>query len=114
MDLERVQATLRQFARERDWEQFHHPKNLAMALAAESGELVEVFQWLSDVESRTAASDSAVVESASQEIADIFIYLVRLADVLGVDVARAVNDKIEANARRYPISTVRGIAGKQP
>lgn len=114
MDVRRVQEILREFAHERDWEQFHHPKNLAMALAGESGELVEIFQRLSEADSRAASSIPEVVESTRQELADVVIYALRLADVMDIDLERAVGDKIDSNARRYSVPSAKGNARKQP
>jgi dCTP diphosphatase len=105
---------LREFARQRDWEQFHHPKNLAMALSAECGELVEIFQWLGDEESRDAHRDPEIVQRARDEIADVFIYLVRLADVLNVSIEAAATDKLARNAERYSVADSRGNALKRP
>ncbi len=100
MDFAALSQRLGRFARERDWEQFHSPKNLSMALSVEVAELVEHFQWLTEAQS---ASPDAVDRGAlAAEIADIQIYLVMLADKLGVDVEEAVEDKIAANAIKYP------------
>lgn len=108
--LDKIKVRLRQFADERDWDQFHSPKNLAMALIVEAAELVEHFQWLTEKQSqKLPAGKLAEVE---QEIADIQIYLIRLADKLGIDVEKAVNDKIKLNEKRYPADKVRGKAGK--
>ena len=101
---------LRRFADARDWSQFHSPKNLVMALVAEVGELVEQFQWLS--EERSAALEPAQLEAVRLEMADVLIYLTRLADVLGVDLLGAAVDKIELNEQRYPADRVRGSARK--
>ena len=103
-------GTLRRFADERDWDQFHAPKNLAMALIVEAAELVEEFQWLD-------AGDSAAPEPdrrrrIEQEMADVLIYLVRLADKLDVDLPSAVDAKIEENERRYPADRARGSSAK--
>src|SRR5437879_3393412 len=106
MDIPMLQARLRQFASERDWEQFHTPKNLAMALAAECGEVLEVFQWLSPAEAATP--DEQTIAKAREELADVQIYLLRLADKLAVDLEQAVLDKIDANVLRYPASEVWG------
>ena len=100
MDVTTLSRRLREFARERDWEQFHSPKNLAMALSVEVAELVEHFQWLTEAQSLSPEHvDRAAVAA---EIADIQIYLVMLADKLDVDIAGAVDDKIQTNARKYP------------
>lgn len=111
MDVKAIQQRLEQFSRERDWEQFHSPKNLAMALAGEAGELVEIFQWLTEAESRSK-SDAARLEAASQELADITIYALRLADKLGIDLEAAVQRKMEVNAAKYPVALARGNATK--
>ncbi len=112
VDLRALQARLAQFARERDWDRFHSPKNLAMALAGEAGELLEVFQWLTEDESRGVARDAATARAVRDEIADVLLYLARLADVLGVDVDEAVRDKLRRNAERYPVDGARGHARK--
>ncbi len=107
-ELEQLKTRLRGFAQQRDWEQFHSPKNLSMALIGEAAELVEIFQWLSEQESRTLPEET--LESARMELADILIYTIRLADQLDVDLARAAWDKIEINEQRYPVDLVRGKA----
>jgi NTP pyrophosphatase (non-canonical NTP hydrolase) len=101
---------LREFARERDWDQFHTPKNLSMALIAEAAELVEHFQWVEGGSSHLL--DDKVRSSVEEEIADIFIYLVRIADKLGIDLYRAADRKIAINARKYPADKVKGSAKK--
>jgi dCTP diphosphatase len=101
-ELEELTTAIRHFARERDWERFHTPKNLAMALSVEVAELVELFQWLTPEES-AALGDTAEGRSAIEdEIADIAIYLLRIADVLRVDVGRAIRAKFEWNRQRFP------------
>jgi dCTP diphosphatase len=101
---------LRLFAAERDWQQFHAPKNLAIALSVEAAELLEHFQWLpEDASRRLAAEDVAKVR---EELADVLLYLVRLADELGIDLATAASDKIDLNARKYPIEKARGKSRK--
>ncbi|HQU47701.1 MAG TPA: nucleotide pyrophosphohydrolase [Casimicrobiaceae bacterium] len=105
-ELDDLRAKLRAFATEREWERFHSPKNLAMALAAESGELLEVFQWLTEEQSR--ALDPAAQEAAAEEVADVLLYLVRLSDVLGIDLAAAAKRKLALNAVRYPVDKARG------
>lgn len=101
---------LRRFADERDWDQFHAPKNLAMALIVEAAELLEEFQWLSSAES--AHPDERRRRRIEAELADVLIYLVRLADKLGVDLPAAVESKIAANERKYPAQRVRGSPAK--
>jgi dCTP diphosphatase len=113
VDVAALQATLRQFAAERDWDQFHSPKNLAMALTGEVGELVEIFQWMPEAESRTAMTTPKTAEALNAEIADVFIYLSRLADVLGVDLDAAVKAKLASNAARYAVEVARGNSEKR-
>lgn len=108
--LEQIKNRLREFASERDWDQFHSPKNLSMALIVEAAELVEHFQWLTEDQSQTLPAEK--LAEVEQEIADIQIYLIRLADKLGVDMEKAVNAKIELNAKKYPADKVRGSAAK--
>ena len=97
-----VQRRLREFATERDWERFHTPKNLAMALSAEAGELTEIFQWLTPDQSMAVMSDPRGAEHVRDEVADVFTYLLRLCDVLGIDLEAAAAAKIAKNAARYP------------
>lgn len=101
MSLEALQEQLRQFADQRDWQRFHTPKNLAMALSVEASELVEIFQWLTPEES-AAVMSSDEADHVREELADILIYLTRLADVLDVDLLEAAAAKIEQNAGRFP------------
>ncbi|MEJ8856216.1 nucleotide pyrophosphohydrolase [Variovorax robiniae] len=101
---------LRQFAHERDWEQFHSPKNLASALAVEAGELLEHFQWISDEQSRTLSLDKRAEISA--EVADVFLYLLQLADKLGIDLADAADRKLAINESKYPVDLSRGNSKK--
>ena len=109
-DLESIKLALRRFTAEREWQPFHTPKNLAMALAGEAGELVAVFQWLTEAQSR--ALDERQREAAMDEIADVQMYLVALADQLGVDIAQAVERKMRKNAAKYPAGVFRGSARK--
>jgi dCTP diphosphatase len=108
--LRALQQRLAAFAAARDWDQFHSPKNLAMALSVEAAELVEEFQWLTEEQSR--ALDAVRHERVRLELADVFIYLLRLADRLDVDLVRAAGDKIEQNERKYPAERVRGDSRK--
>ena len=110
LDIESIQSRLRDFARERDWEQFHSPKNLAMALAAETGELLEIFQWLT--EARSAALDEDTRAMVAEELADIQIYLLRLADLVEVQLPEAVDAKIRDNEAKYPVDLAKGTATK--
>jgi len=108
--LDELRQRLRAFAAERDWEQFHSPKNLAMALIVEAGELVEHFQWLTQAQSLALAPDKR--ELVAQELADVLIYLVRLADRLDVDLLAAAERKFALNAEKYPAERARGSARK--
>jgi dCTP diphosphatase len=108
--LRALQLRLAAFAAARDWEQFHSPKNLTMALSVEVAELVEEFQWLTEQQSREL--DAERRERVRLELADVFIYLLRLADRLDVDLMRAADDKIAQNERKYPADRVRGDARK--
>jgi len=112
VDVAGLQAAVERFARERDWGPFHSPKNLAMALTGEVGELVEIFQWLSEDASHAVAREPATSRAVRDELADVLIYLVRLAAVLGVDLDEAVRSKLATNARKYPVETSRGNASK--
>ena len=109
-DLEGLRTRLGDFAAARDWDQFHSPKNLAMALSAEAGELLEVFQWLTDEQSRRV--DDKARSAAADEIADVLLYLVRLADKLGLDPVAEAQRKLADNERRYPVEKARGSAKK--
>lgn len=97
-------ARIRAFAEARDWEQFHTPKNLAMALIVEAAELVELYQWLTPDEARALTAEPEGRAAVADELADIAIYLMRLADVIGLDLADEVLAKIERNERRFPSS----------
>lgn len=108
--LHTLRDQLRAFADERDWAPFHTPKNLAMALAGEAGEVIEHFQWLTAEES--AALPAEVADAVALELADVLLYLVRLADVLGIDLAEAAARKLAINALRYPVERARGKADK--
>jgi len=106
--LEQLRLRLAEFAEKRDWQQFHSPKNLAMALIAETAELVEHFQWLTEKQSWELGVEK--LSAVSLELADILIYLIRIADQLDVDLIMAATDKIEINEKRYPADKVRGKA----
>ena len=109
-DLETIRDRLRQFTAEREWGRFHSPKNLAMALSGEVGELLEHFQWLTEAESADLPPE--VLREVELELADIFLYLVCIVDRLNVDLFDAASRKIELNAKKYPADRVRGIAKK--
>jgi NTP pyrophosphatase (non-canonical NTP hydrolase) len=109
-DLATLAEQLRAFAHERAWEPFHAPKNLACALSVEAAELLEHFQWLSEDESRTLAPGQR--EEVALEAADVLLYLVQLADKLGIDLFDAAQRKLAINARRYPVETSHGSSRK--
>lgn len=109
-DFQTIQHALRRFSEERDWAQFHAPKNLAMALAGETGELVSIFQWMTEAQSATPDADTR--QAIREEIADVQMYLLMLADKLNIDVAQAVAEKMELNARKYPAPQFSGSSRK--
>jgi NTP pyrophosphatase (non-canonical NTP hydrolase) len=109
-DFNEIIEELRKFARDRDWDQFHSPKNLSMALNVESGELLEHFQWLTEEQSRNLPPEK--LKLVAQEIADIQLYLFRLADKLGIDILTTAREKIRLNEAKYPSDKVRGSARK--
>jgi NTP pyrophosphatase (non-canonical NTP hydrolase) len=108
--LESLRDRLREFARERDWDQYHTPKNLSMALIAEAAELIEHFQWVDGNQSHILADKTR--QSVEEELADILIYLVRISDKLAIDLYNAVERKIAINEKKYPAEKVRGSAKK--
>lgn len=109
-ELAEFKKQFRQFVAERDWAQFHSPKNLAMALAGEAGELLELFQWLTQEESRNLPDDAR--QAVAHEIADIQIYLAAISDRLDIDIGPAVAEKMKLNAEKYPVDLARGSALK--
>lgn len=111
MDLRKLQDRLQAFANARDWNPFHSPKNLAMALSVEAAELVEIFQWLTEAQSRDLSASQR--EALVDEIADVQIYLLRLADMANVDIEAAVEQKIIKNALKYPAGRVDSVKPKE-
>lgn len=109
-DLDDIKAKLCQFAQVRDWDQFHSPKNLSMALAGEAGELLEVFQWLTEDQSKNLTAEQRL--AAEEEMADVFLYLVRLADKLNIDLLEAGKNKMAKNELKYPQDKVKGSSKK--
>jgi NTP pyrophosphatase (non-canonical NTP hydrolase) len=105
-ELEDLREQMRAFARERDWDQFHSPKNLAMAISVEAAELLEIFQWLTEEQSRSLEPEAQA--AASDEIADVLLYLIRLGDRLGIDPVAAAQRKLAKNAQKYPVEKSRG------
>jgi dCTP diphosphatase len=112
MNIAAIQQALREFAEERDWNQFHSPKNLAIALSVEAAELLERFQWLKEDESRCLAEKPEDYRAVREEIADVLIYLLRLADQLSIDLEEAVREKMRHNAEKYPVELAKGNAVK--
>ena len=108
--LEQLRTRLAAFAAERDWDQFHNPKNLAMALTGEVGELVEHFQWLTFEQAADLPADTR--EEVALEAADVFLFLLRLCDKLDIDLAQAAERKLALNAKKYPVDKARGRAAK--
>jgi dCTP diphosphatase len=112
VDVQNLSVALDKFATDRNWEQFHSPKNLLLALTGEVGELAEIFQWMGDVEARSAGETAATAQAVKDELADVLFYLVRLASVLKVDLNAAAVQKLRSNAIKYPIETSHGISTK--
>jgi dCTP diphosphatase len=110
VSLDALRDVLRQFAAERDWDQFHSPKNLAIALSVEAAELLEHFQWMPETESAALAGD--LKGRIREEVADVLLYLIRLADKLEIDLLTAAFDKIQLNAEKYPVEKARGSSKK--
>ncbi|MEU4832241.1 nucleotide pyrophosphohydrolase [Streptosporangium sp. NPDC023615] len=113
-EFEELAARLRRFAEAREWQRFHTPKNLAMALSGEAGELVAEFQWLTPEESAAVMGDPDSAARVRSEVADVMIYLTRLADTLGIDLVEAAHAKLDEGDRRYDVETYRGTIKKAP
>ncbi|KXE06691.1 nucleotide pyrophosphohydrolase [Pseudomonas aeruginosa] len=112
VDVGQLAAALERFAAERNWAQFHSPKNLVMALTGEVGELSEIFQWMDEEQSKDAARHPDTAQAVQDELADVLMYLVRLASVLGVDLDAAAQQKLEQNNRKYPVEKARNSSKK--
>jgi len=110
--LQRIKDKVLAFAHERDWEQFHSPKNLSMAIAAESGELLEHFLWMESATSRDVAQDPKKWDRISEELADIMIYCIEFANMTGMDITKVIHAKMEQNARKYPVEKAKGRSDK--
>jgi NTP pyrophosphatase (non-canonical NTP hydrolase) len=108
--LDALRARVNNFVTERDWAQFHSPKNLAMAMIVEAGEVVEHFQWMTEQESRHL--DAETKEQVGQELSDTLVYLLRIAEVCGIDLIEAANKKIDLNAQKYPVEKCKGSNAK--
>ncbi|MBH9303695.1 nucleotide pyrophosphohydrolase [Pseudomonas aeruginosa] len=112
VDVGQLAAALERFAAERNWAQFHSPKNLVMALTGEVGELSEIFQWMDEEQSKDAARHPDTAQAVQDALADVLMYLVRLASVLGVDLDAAARQKLEQNNRKYPVEKARNSSKK--
>jgi dCTP diphosphatase len=108
--LDKLRARINLFVQERDWGQFHSPKNLAMAMIVEAGEVVEHFQWMTERESKNL--DAEAREKVGHELSDTFVYLLRIAEVCGIDLIEATNQKIDLNAKKYPVDKAKGSNAK--
>ncbi len=111
MDIEKLQLKLREFAKERDWEQFHSPKNLAMALSVEAAELLEIFQW-SNSGGLDEIKDPNKRKEIEEEVADIFNYLLKICDELDIDLEKVALEKIDINETKYPVEKFKGSSKK--
>lgn len=112
IDTTHLALALEKFATDRNWSQFHSPKNLVMALTGEVGELSEIFQWMSEADSANAGYNPASAQDVKDELADVLLYLVRLASVLNVDLNDAVTQKIKTNEQKYPVTNSLGVSTK--
>jgi NTP pyrophosphatase (non-canonical NTP hydrolase) len=110
--VQQLKTRILAFVRERDWEQFHAPKNLSMALAAEAGELMEHFLWATPEQSQAIATDPVKRAKIADELADVVIYALEFANATGLDVAAAIEAKMAANAKKYPVEKARGRSDK--
>lgn len=112
MSIESIQNSQAAFAAERDWEQFHTIRNLTLALVGEVGELAEVLQWEGEVTRESLTANLEIAKAFEEELADVFLYLVRLADVAGIDIEKVVERKMEKNALKYPVVISKGSSKK--
>jgi dCTP diphosphatase len=112
IDIDTFKKTLVDFARIRDWEKYHNPKNVAMALTVEASELLEIFQWMSEAESLAAKDIPEIKKNISYELADIIIYAIRMADLLNINLNEALHNKMAVNNDKYPADKVKGSARK--
>lgn len=112
IDTHRLATALQRFADDRDWQQFHSPKNLLLALTGETGELCEIFQWMSEADAKEAAKRPETAQAVKDELADVLMYLVRLSTVLGVDLNEAVTNKLALNGQKYPVDKAKSTSKK--
>lgn len=112
MDIERLKEKIEKFSQERDWDKFHSVKNLSMALSVESAELLEIFQWLSEEQSNQIKDTPQLKSKVEDEVADIFVYLLRIISKTNIDLEKAVLNKLQKNTEKYPIILSKGNAKK--
>lgn len=112
IDINKLKENLAEFAQQRDWGKFHSPKNLSMAIANEAGELLELFQWLTEKESADSKNSTSIKEQVSHELADIVMNVIRLADILEINMSSAIESKFIINNEKYPADKVKGSAKK--
>lgn len=112
MDLEKINQELIKFAQDRDWDQFHSVKNLSMALTVEASELAEIFQWMKEEESNLIKNNPEVLKKLEDEVADVFLYLMRIVGKAGIDLEKVALNKIQKNSQKYPVEQVKGNAKK--
>ncbi len=112
IDLKKLNQDIEAFVKERDWDQFHSVKNLSMALNVESAELMEIFQWLSEEKSNQVKSDPKILSKVEDEVADIFVYLMRILSKTEIDLEKAVRNKMQKNADKYPVELSKGNSKK--
>lgn len=112
MNLEKIKAELKIFSSDREWDQFHSVKNLSMALSVECSELLEIFQWMSEEDSNQIKNNPEKLQNVRDEMADIFVYLLRLSEKLNIDLELAVTEKMIKNAEKYPVEKSRGNSKK--
>jgi dCTP diphosphatase len=112
LDLKKINSEIEKFASDRDWDQFHSVKNLSMALSVESAELLEIFQWFTEEQSNKVKNDPKTMSKVEDEVADIFVYLLRIVSKTNIDLEAAVLNKLKKNAEKYPIEMSRGNSKK--
>lgn len=112
IDLPKLYLEIQEFSQAREWDQFHTVKNLACALSVESSELLEIFQWLKEEEANQVANNPKLLSKVEEEVADVFIYLLRIIDKTNIDIETAVRQKMKKNAEKYPVEKSRGNATK--
>ena len=112
LDIDQLKSILSSFAKIREWEKFHSPKNLSMAIAGEAGELLEIFQWITEQQSIDIKDNTLIREEISYELADIILYIIQMASQLNINLSKAIFKKIKINNKKYPINKVKGSAKK--